>query len=197
MRAAGKTVPQGLKPENISAPLIGTAKPVPFQNSDPAEAVPFPSSASAKIAPIQATRAAAEATPARHDIWLATSPKVADAEEKQRLASAYRAGLVDMEAAAIARLAAMRGISFQCIKGVSDGLNAQLPDFNRFLSPEGRFQTVRFTLFALFHPGYWSALKQMGENSKQASQSIAELALNLLDEQGDIRKRNGYPNLRR
>jgi adenosylhomocysteine nucleosidase len=131
------------------------------------------------------------------DIWLATSPKVADAAEKQRLAAAYRAGLVDMEAAAVARLAAMRGISFQCVKGVSDGLNDQLPDFNRFLSPEGRFHTVRFALFALFHPGYWSALKQMGENSKQASQSIAELTLNLLDEQGDIRKRNGYPDFRR
>ena len=131
------------------------------------------------------------------EIWLATSPKVADAAEKQRLAGAYKAGLVDMEAAAIARLAGMRGISFQCIKGVSDGLDDRLPDFNRFLSAEGRFQVVRFTLFALLHPGYWSALKQMGENSKKASQSIAESVLELLDPQGEIRKRNGYPDFRR
>lgn len=132
-----------------------------------------------------------------NDVWLATSSKVADSTEKQRLAAAYRASLVDMEAAAIARLAAMRGISFHCIKGVSDGFTDHLPDFNRFLSGEGQFQTARFTLFALFHPGYWSALKQMGENSRKASQGIAELVLDLLDEKGDIRKRNGYPNFRR
>jgi adenosylhomocysteine nucleosidase len=131
------------------------------------------------------------------DIWLATSPKVADAAEKQRLAASYRAGLVDMEAAAIARLAAMRGISFHCIKGVSDGFPDQLPDFNPFLTPGGQFQTARFTVFALFHPGYWPALKQMGENSRKASHSIAELVLEVLDPQGTVRNRNGYPNLRR
>ncbi len=49
-----------------------------------------------------------------------------------------------MEAAAIARLAAMRGIPFYCIKGVSDGLTDHLPDFNRFLSPAGQFQIARF-----------------------------------------------------
>src|SRR5581483_591917 len=53
-------------------------------------------------------------------LWLATSPTVANETEKRRLAMAYKAALVDMEAAAIARLAAMRGIPFYCIKGVSD-----------------------------------------------------------------------------
>lgn len=126
---------------------------------------------------------------AQSDIWLVTSPKVADAAEKQRLSSTYRAGLVDMEAAAIARLAGMRGISFQCIKAVSDGFNDRLPDFNPFLTRDGQFRTARFTLFALFHPGYWSALKQMGENSKKASQGIAESVLRLLDPQGSIYKK--------
>ncbi len=135
--------------------------------------------------------------PGPADLWLATSPKVADAAEKQRLAAAYRAGLVDMEAAAIARLAAMRGIGFHCVKGISDGLTDRLPDFNRFLTSEGRFQLAGFTLFALFHPGYWSALRQMGENSKKASLSMAESVLDLLDPQGAIRKRNGHPNLDR
>jgi len=125
----------------------------------------------------------------QNDIWLATSAKVADAAEKQRLAATYKAGLVDMEAAAIARLAGMRGISFQCIKGVSDGVDDRLPDFNPFLTREGQFQTLRFTLFALFHPGYWPALKQMGENSKKASQKIAESVLDLLDPQGSIYKK--------
>ncbi len=85
-----------------------------------------------------------------------------------------------MEAAAIARLAAMRGIPFYCIKGVSDGLTDRLPDFNRFLSPDGQFQLARFTLFAILRPWYWPALVRMGENSKRASQSIAESLLDFL-----------------
>jgi adenosylhomocysteine nucleosidase len=116
------------------------------------------------------------------DMWLVTSPKVADEAEKRRLASAYRAGLVDMEAAAIARLAAMRGIPFYCIKGVSDGFTDRLPDFNRFIDPNGHFQTGRFALYALLMPWYWPALIRMGENSKRASQSIAESLRDFLDE---------------
>jgi adenosylhomocysteine nucleosidase len=107
------------------------------------------------------------------NLWLATSPKVADETEKRRLASTYGAAMVDMEAAAVARLATMRGIPFYGIKGVSDGLSAKLPDFNRFMS-DGQFKTARFALYSLFTPWYWPALVRMGENSKNASQSIAE-----------------------
>jgi len=108
------------------------------------------------------------------EVWLVTSPRVCDEEEKRRLASTYRAGLVDMEAAAIARLAAMREIPFYCIKGVSDGLTAKLPDFNRFISPDGEFQVGRLVLFSILRPWYWPALLAMGENSRKASQRIAE-----------------------
>ncbi len=107
-------------------------------------------------------------------LWLATSPIVANEAEKLRLAATYNAALVDMEAAAIARLAQMRGIPFYCIKGVSDPLDAKLPDFNRFIAPNGQFRTAQFTLYALFRPWHWPALIQMGENSSKASQSIAE-----------------------
>jgi adenosylhomocysteine nucleosidase len=114
------------------------------------------------------------------DVWLATSPRVADAKEKRRLASTYRAGLVDMEAAAVARLAAMREIPFYCIKGVSDGIDAKLPDFNRFLAADGKLQLGRLVLFAILRPWYWPALLAMGENSKKAAKSIAESLLEFL-----------------
>jgi adenosylhomocysteine nucleosidase len=137
------------------------------------------------------------AAPGPAELWLATSPKVADQAEKERLKSAYGAGLVDMEAAAIARLAGMRGIGFHCVKGVSDGVGDRLPDLNRFLNREGRFDLTGMTVYALFHPGYWPALIQMGENSRKASKSIAESVLELLDPHGLVRKRNGYPDFRR
>ncbi len=108
------------------------------------------------------------------DLWLATSPRVADEAEKVRLAAAYDAALVDMEAAAIARMAAMREMPFYCIKGVSDELHDRLPDLNPFLDPGGHFQTARFALFAALRPIYWPSLLRMGENSRKAARNIAE-----------------------
>src|ERR1035437_1079637 len=132
-----------------------------------------------------------------NECWLVTSSRVADAKEKQRLAATYQAGLVDMEAAGVARLAAMRGIPFYCIKGISDGYSDQLPDFNRFISSAGQLQLARFIVFALLRPWHWLALARMGENSRKAAQSIAEPLLDILDLRGEIRKRNGYPNHQR
>lgn len=116
------------------------------------------------------------------DLWLVTTPIVADHKEKLRLAATYNASLVDMEAAAIARLAAQREIPFYAIKGVSDGLNAKLPDFNRFIDARGQFLLPQFLLFAALRPIYWPSLIQMGENSKKASHSIARLLLDHLDQ---------------
>jgi adenosylhomocysteine nucleosidase len=133
----------------------------------------------------------------RQERWLVTSPKVADEVEKRRLAATYGAELVDMEAAGVARLAAMRAIPFYCVKGVSDGIHDQLPDFNRFISDEGQFRLARFILFVLIRPWHWSALMRMGENSKKAALGIRESLLENLDRRGTIRNRNGYPNLKR
>ena len=118
------------------------------------------------------------------ELWLVTSPKVADAAEKQRLASTYEAALVDMEAVAVARLARMRDIPFYCIKGISDGYSDQLPDFNRFISKDGQFQLLRFMVFVIPRPWYWPALIRMGENSRKAARAIAASLLDLLDERG-------------
>jgi adenosylhomocysteine nucleosidase len=99
---------------------------------------------------------------------LVTSPKVANGPEKQRLAATYGSGMVDMEAA------------FYCIKGISDGYRDQLPDFNRFILPNGRFQLARFIVFCILRPWHWPALVRMGENSRRAAQGIAESLLEVL-----------------
>lgn len=112
--------------------------------------------------------------------WLVTSDKIADAAEKRRLAAAYGAGLVDMEAAGVARLARMRRIPFFCVKGVSDGATDRLPDFTGFVSANGKFRWVRFVLFALARPWQWPGLLRMGAHSRQAAQGIGESILALL-----------------
>jgi len=120
----------------------------------------------------------------QNNCWLVTSSRVADETEKKRLASSYNATLVDMEAAGVARLAQMRDIPFYCIKGISDGYNDQLPDFNRFISPDGQFKLTRFVVFTLLRPPYWHALIRMGENSRKAVRNIAQSVLDFLDEPG-------------
>ena len=129
-------------------------------------------------------------------MWLVTSPKVADEAEKRRLAATYGAALVDMEAAAVARLAAMRGIPFYCIKGVSDGFTENLPDFNRFISPQGQFQMARLLLFVLPGPGTGPHSSGWARIAGRLPRAIAESLLDFLDERGHIRKQNGYPNLK-
>jgi adenosylhomocysteine nucleosidase len=116
------------------------------------------------------------------DPWLVTSPGVAGAGDKRRLATDYSAGLVDMEASAIARLAAMRGIPFRCFKGVSDGVGENLPDFNRFISPQGQLRLSQLLFFVLPRPWYWPALIRMGENSNKASHALTGLLLENLGE---------------
>jgi adenosylhomocysteine nucleosidase len=139
-----------------------------------------------------------KATPFQDSCWLVTTPRVADVAGKQRLATAYHAGLVDMEAAAIARLAQTRGIPFYCLKGISDGYRDRLPDFNPFITEDGQFMLTRFVVFVLLRPWYWPALMRMGENSKSASRSISDSLLEFFDERGPmrdrIRERNGNPN---
>jgi adenosylhomocysteine nucleosidase len=128
--------------------------------------------------------------------WLVTSPIVAGEAEKQRLASAYKADIVDMEAAAIARLAQMRGIPFYCVKGVSDGFHEKLPDFNRFIRPNGQFDLPAMVLFSILRPWYWPSLMRMGENSRKASQSMRSCLLDFLTAQGDTTQRDGDANLK-
>lgn len=128
------------------------------------------------------------------DSWLVTSDRVAGPNDKRRLAAEYQAGLVDMEAAAIARLAVIRGIPFGCIKGVSDGFKDNLPDFNRFISFQGKLRLSRLLFFVLPRPWYWPALIRMGENSNKASHSLTGLLLENLEKSGDQSNPNGNSN---
>ncbi len=102
-----------------------------------------------------------------------TTARVADAAEKHRLAQAYAAVAVDMEAAAIARLAEMRGIPLCCIKGISDSAGANLPDINRFIDVDGQLRLSAFLAHVALRPQFWGSLLEMGRNSATAAKAIA------------------------
>jgi adenosylhomocysteine nucleosidase len=117
-------------------------------------------------------------------LMLVTTARVADATEKARLRETYRgAAMVDMEAATVARMAQMRGIPAACIKGVSDGLSAELPDLNRFLSARGQLRMVPFLIYLALRPRYWRSVAQLGRNSSKAAQAICDLVLEFMEQQ--------------
>ena len=114
---------------------------------------------------------------------LVTTPHVADAREKARLAATYSgAVLVDMEAATIARLAAMRDIPVVCIKGVSDAAGAKLPDLNPFIDDMGQMKMVSFLVHVAVRPQYWTSLLHLGKNSARAAESMRDLIQEFMKE---------------
>lgn len=106
--------------------------------------------------------------------------RVAGLVEKQGLRASFGADLVDMEAAAVARMAKERGIPFYCVKGVSDGAKEPLPDLNRFMDADGVFRTAPFVGYALLRPRYWAGLIRMGVHSGRAAEDIAKILEDLI-----------------
>jgi adenosylhomocysteine nucleosidase len=122
---------------------------------------------------------------------LATTTRVADEREKQRLAASYGAGLVDMEAAAIARIALGKGIPFYCVKAVSDDVDARLPNLNPFIADNGRLKMLPFLVHVAVRPGSWSGLMKLGRHSSAAAKNLAEALYEWLDPSGSVRRSNG------
>ena len=125
--------------------------------------------------------------PERKDgVRLVTSSRVADEREKHRLAASYGAAIVDMEAAAIARLAQMRGIPMFCAKAVSDGLDASLPDLNPFIDVHGKLKMAEFLAYVAIRPQYWRSLMRLGSSSAEGAQRLAKTIEANLSRQEEI-----------
>ncbi len=121
---------------------------------------------------------------------VASAARVADEAEKRRLAATYGAALVEMEAAAVARLAQMREIPMCCFKAVSDGLDAELPDLNPFIDISGKLRMAPFLAHVALRPKYWGALGQLGRNSAAAARALAKKVEAFLVEK-DVERVNG------
>lgn len=111
---------------------------------------------------------------------LVTLGHVAGVAEKRRLAESYRAVMVDMEAAAVARLARTRNLPFLCCKGISDGATDVLPDFSKFIGHHGQMQMGAFLAHVAVRPHYWKNLARMGSNSRKAAVALRELVTEVL-----------------
>jgi len=113
---------------------------------------------------------------------LVTLDHVAGMKEKRQLGTEHQAVMVDMEAAAVARVARDRNVSFYCFKGISDGSNDVLPNFSQFIGQDGQMRMPAFLFYVTFRPRYWAALKRLGENSKGAASMLSTFVPHCLEQ---------------
>jgi adenosylhomocysteine nucleosidase len=105
---------------------------------------------------------------------LVTADHIVGREEKRKLAEGFGASLVDMEAAAVARMAHQRGISFFCWKAITDIASEELPDLNLFLDREKQLRMGQLATYAVTRPHHIASLWRMGRNSRTGAQALAE-----------------------
>jgi adenosylhomocysteine nucleosidase len=114
---------------------------------------------------------------------LITFMSVAGVRQKANLAQAYYGGkAVDMEAAAVAAAAAVHGISFAATKVISDELDFEIPEMERFIDPRGRFKTGPFAFHAALRPWLWRRVLTLAANSRTAANALREYLQHLRQE---------------
>ncbi len=101
------------------------------------------------------------------DRVLVSTEAIAGVKEKLRLRESYRAAMVDMEAATVARLAGARGLRFRAIKGISDAHDFEMESMSRFADARGQFRTGAFALHTALHPSRWGSAVRLGRESNR------------------------------
>jgi len=112
---------------------------------------------------------------------LVSTDAIASVKEKARLHATYSAAAVDMEAAAVARLAQAHGLDFHAIKAISDEAEFEMEGLARFSTAEGQFREAAFALHAALRPAMWSKVIALGRNSSKAVDALTEALRGELD----------------
>jgi adenosylhomocysteine nucleosidase len=103
---------------------------------------------------------------------LVTVASIASSGQKEKLARAYGAQAVDMEAAAVARGAQARGVRFMTVKAISDESDFDMPELDRFIREE-KFRTTSFVAWTAFRPWLWLKVMRLARNSSKATQALS------------------------
>lgn len=100
-------------------------------------------------------------------------------EDKRALGKATGAQAVDMEAAAVARVAKEAGRAFAALRTISDGVDDALPpEVSSFLDEHGRVRTGKVLKFAAGGPSNLKQLWRLKSRSDKAAASL-EAALRI------------------
>ena len=108
------------------------------------------------------------------DAVVVTGAAIASVREKARLHDAYGAAAVEMEAAAVARIAHAHGLEFRAVKAISDEAGFTMDGLERFASSDGQFREGALALHAALRPWMWGEVMTLGRNSAKAVRSLNE-----------------------
>ena len=106
---------------------------------------------------------------------------VTTAHEKQSLANTSNAVAVDMESAAIARLAKQMDVPFMAVRAIADPIEMSLPKaVSCAMSHNGDVNIPRLLFRLLLHPGEIGALIRLGMQFRAAQKMLCQVA-NILE----------------
>jgi adenosylhomocysteine nucleosidase len=112
---------------------------------------------------------------------LVTSDSLASLSDKTRLRATRGAAAVDMEAAAVARIARTHQLEFQAIKAISDESDFEIESLRHFATADGQFREGPFALHAALRPQMWGKLITLARNSNRALKSLTAAVERELD----------------
>jgi adenosylhomocysteine nucleosidase len=119
--------------------------------------------------------------------WVLVSvDQPASVKQKAKLAEAYWAHAVDMEAAAVARAAQAHDITFVGLKAISDEANFEMPPMERFIAGDGQLRTAAFAAYVAVRPWLWLRVFQLARNSSTAAAALCEWLEQYNDEPEDV-----------
>ncbi len=116
------------------------------------------------------------------DAVLVSALRVAGIKGKQRLAASYSASAVDMEGAAVARVAKLHGIPFMAVKAISDELGFPMPPVSGFVTPQEQLRSAAFAAYVAVRPKWWVPTLRLALNSRRASQNLSAALQHLIEE---------------
>ena len=116
-------------------------------------------------------------------VTLVSFPSILGPRQKRELASKFSAQAVDMEAAAVAEVAAQAGVPFVALKSISDELDFPMPPLQRFIKTNGRLAKARLLWFLLLRPWHWQAAIALARNSRVASLALTQVLRHQIDKQ--------------
>jgi adenosylhomocysteine nucleosidase len=134
--------------------------------------------------------------------WVLVSvDQPASVKQKAKLAEAYWAHAVDMEAASVARAAQAHDITFVGLKVISDEADFEMPPMERFIAGDGQFRTAAFAAHVAVRPWLWLRVIQLARNSSKAADALCEWLAqynqdseDLVDSEPDLHPTSEGPN---
>jgi adenosylhomocysteine nucleosidase len=105
---------------------------------------------------------------------LVSVAEVATVERKRVLATKYDAVAVDMEAAAVAKGAELRGVRFAAVKVISDELDFEIPVVKGSIDTQGQFHEGRYIAGLVWRSWLWGRVARMARNSSLAARNLSE-----------------------